>query len=146
MKTILVALDLTESDQAVLAQTGKLAKALDATLHLVHVFPPEMTAMDYLAYVPVDPNERKAAMAVAKEGLEALAEKFEGEGLRAVSELRVGQSAHEILDHAKEIEAELTILGSHSGNRIERALLGSTADKVVRCSVNPVLVVPVENG
>ena len=57
----------------------------------------------------------------------------------AESEVRSGQSATAILEYAKEIGAELIIIGSHRPG-LEDYFLGSTAAKVVRHAECPVLV------
>jgi len=43
---------------------------------------------------------------------------------------------------ARELSADLIVVGSHGRGVVARAILGSTADKVVRTAHQPVLVVP----
>ncbi|MFB6251934.1 MAG: universal stress protein [Halobellus sp.] len=50
----------------------------------------------------------------------------------------------EILDHCERTSADLVVLGTHGRRGVERFVLGSVAEKVVRLSDTPVLVVPAE--
>ncbi|MGQ4555570.1 universal stress protein [Halobellus sp. GM3] len=47
-----------------------------------------------------------------------------------------------ILDHCEAAGADLVVLGTHGRTGVERFVLGSVAEKVVRLSETPVLVVP----
>jgi nucleotide-binding universal stress UspA family protein len=142
MKTIVVAIDLNEADKPVLKEACHLAKATGATLQLVHVFPRESTAMDYVVYVPVDPEKRKAAMAEERKQLEALVADLEKQGIKAEATLRVERASRGILALAEEVDADAIVVGTHSRNVVSRALIGGTADRIVRRSPVPVLVVP----
>jgi nucleotide-binding universal stress UspA family protein len=53
-----------------------------------------------------------------------------------------GAPAIEIVKVAREQGADLIVVGSHGRGVIARAILGSTADKVIRSAHGPVLVVP----
>ena len=53
----------------------------------------------------------------------------------------VGDAAAEIVKTATDWPADLIVIGSHGRGRIERALLGSVADAVLRDARCPVLVV-----
>jgi nucleotide-binding universal stress UspA family protein len=61
-------------------------------------------------------------------------------GTVARSHLRVGDAAQEIVDLAEEQEVGLIAIGSRGRGRIERALMGSVSDSVVRHAHCPVLV------
>ncbi len=47
----------------------------------------------------------------------------------------------EVLNAAKELNADLIVMGTHGRRGLERALLGSVAEKVVRMARIPVLTV-----
>ena len=53
-----------------------------------------------------------------------------------------GSSADGIINCAKEFKADLIVVGTHSRTGIDRLLMGSVAEHVVRHSEVPVLVVP----
>ncbi len=52
-----------------------------------------------------------------------------------------GSPAHEIVNFAEENDIDLIVMGTHGKNAIERFLLGSVAENVVRHSRKAVLVV-----
>lgn len=60
-------------------------------------------------------------------------------GVRASTELRVGNPAHEILSAAHEMNADLIIIASHVPD-FSNYLMGATADRVVRHAKCCVLV------
>jgi len=53
-----------------------------------------------------------------------------------------GSTADGIIDCSKEFKADLIIIGTHSRHGIDRLLMGSVAEHVIRHSQIPVLVVP----
>ncbi|MCX6926594.1 MAG: universal stress protein [Verrucomicrobia bacterium] len=55
--------------------------------------------------------------------------------------MRQGDPPFGIVDTAKELGIDLIIISTHGHNGLERVLLGSTAEKVVRHAGCPVLVV-----
>jgi nucleotide-binding universal stress UspA family protein len=57
------------------------------------------------------------------------------------TEIAVGKSHEEIIRHAKKIGADLILMGTQGRAGIEKMLMGSTAEKVVRSSPIPVLTV-----
>jgi len=61
-----------------------------------------------------------------------------------VSEVTEGFAPEEILAKAENSAAELIVLTIHNKGLFERALLGSTAEHVVRVAQVPVLSIPVQ--
>ena len=55
--------------------------------------------------------------------------------------LRDGDAGHEILETAKEEAVDLIVIATHGRSGLTHAILGSTAQKVVRRAPCPVLVV-----
>jgi nucleotide-binding universal stress UspA family protein len=53
-----------------------------------------------------------------------------------------GSTADGIINCSKEFGADLVVIGTHSRSGLDRLLMGSVAEHVVRHSVVPVLVVP----
>lgn len=64
-------------------------------------------------------------------------------GVRAESRVLEGKPSEALVDAAVREQLDLIILGSHGRRGIERLLLGSVAETVVRTAPVPVLVIPV---
>jgi len=73
--------------------------------------------------------------------LEHIAKKFAGE-LKVTPFTDYGSTADGILNCSKEFNADLIVIGTHSRTGLDRLLMGSIAEHVVRHADVPVLVVP----
>jgi nucleotide-binding universal stress UspA family protein len=77
----------------------------------------------------------------ARRGLQALVESRRGRGVAIDSVLCEGAAWEAINRVADEIDADLVVLGTHGRKGLQRALLGSVAEHVVRTSHRPVLTI-----
>lgn len=71
--------------------------------------------------------------------LEEWAAAGRADGLKVRTMLRVGAPYREILEAAKEELADLVLLATHGRGEIQRLLVGSVADKVIRLAPCPVM-------
>lgn len=83
----------------------------------------------------------KAAAAWAEKELSSWATAAADAGLSVQTLLRTGAPHEVIVAAAVELGADLIVLGTHGRGGINRALLGSVADRVVRLAACPVLTV-----
>ncbi len=77
----------------------------------------------------------------AASSLEDWVGKARGEGLAARAALRTGAPHEEIVALARDERADLIVIGTHGRGGLDRVLLGSVADRVVRLAPCPVLTV-----
>jgi hypothetical protein len=63
-------------------------------------------------------------------------------GVSVKHQIRMGQPAEEIINEVEKSDADLVVMSSHGRTGIARATLGSVADRVLRSSPVPVLLVP----
>lgn len=77
----------------------------------------------------------------AESELEGWADKARAAGLTVRTALRTGTPYREIVEAATDERADLVVLGTHGRGGINRALLGSVADRVIRLAPCPVLSV-----
>ena len=83
--------------------------------------------------------------AMLKEGEEAVAyieDKSRDEGVSFKKLILKGNPSDELLRYSKELGADILVIGSIGRTGISKFLLGSVAEKVVRHSEVPVMVVP----
>lgn len=73
--------------------------------------------------------------------LEDWVAKARAEGVSARTALRSGVAYEEIVALATDERADLIVIGTHGRGGVDRALLGSVADRVVRLAPCPVLTV-----
>lgn len=138
-RRILCPVDFSEASAGALRAAAALARRHGATLTLLHVDLIPGSAIPE-ALFPTPPEVAGQLTAPADRPL--LAWKAEAERLGAphVAALRsVGQAAEEILALAGREPYDLVVIGTHGRAGLDRLLLGSVAEEVVRRATCPVL-------
>ena len=142
IERIVVAADFSEPSETAFTYGRALARNFDASLHLIHVVE---NALLYagLDGVAVDISAIQAeAVASARFKLNALLTEPERSELHATAVVKVGASpAHEIIDYAKYLRADMIVMGTHGRGLMAHLLMGSVAEAVVRRAPCPVLTV-----
>lgn len=82
----------------------------------------------------------EAEMKDAEEHLGNLANELEAQGMKVTRVLKHGNPAAEIVDTAKEEEADLIFLGARGKGLLGRAFLGSVSEQVVKLADRSVMV------
>ncbi|MEX2221242.1 MAG: universal stress protein [Candidatus Rokuibacteriota bacterium] len=77
----------------------------------------------------------------AEATLEAWVAEARAAGLTARTALRTGVAHREVVALATDERADLIVIGTHGRGGVDRALIGSVADRVVRLAPCPVLTV-----
>jgi nucleotide-binding universal stress UspA family protein len=137
---ILVATDFSECSSIALDTAIELAGRYGAALTLVHVF--ALPVYPYMDIVPMAIDIETPAREAADEELhKALAAaRTQLPSARAVLK-QAGAVWEQILVTAREVGADLIVLGTHGRTGVSHALIGSVAERVVRHSPVPVLTV-----
>jgi len=133
LKKILVPTDFSQCSRKGLQYAVSFAKQFGAELHLLHVNPPSLGALE------LGPFEFGLADG-ALDGLEILRRSV-GEEVRVRTWLRGGTPHAEITRAAKELSVDLIVIATHGRPGFERIFLGSTTDMVVLRAPCPVLIV-----
>jgi nucleotide-binding universal stress UspA family protein len=93
-------------------------------------------------HLPPDWNQVREIK--ARNYLAQLTDRLRADGLDATSQVLVGRGiAGQVIELADAIGADCIVAGTHGARGMERLMLGSVADKIVRGAKVPVLVVPV---
>ncbi len=138
---ILVATDFSEPADVAVKYGRDLARAYDATLHVVHVIE------DMLAFYGPEigfalANVERNIEAAVQRDLEATLSRHDGDALKVVAKVQRGSNvAHVITEYARTQAIDLIIVGTHGRGAVSRFLMGSVADRVVRSAPCPVLTV-----
>lgn len=141
LKQILVATDFSEPADVAVNYGRDLARAYDATLHVIHVI--ENMHGFYGADVgfALADVERNVEAAVQRD-LDATLSRHADDALNIVATVKRGSNvAHAITEYAKTNAIDLIIVGTHGRGAVSRFLMGSVAERVVRSAPCPVLTV-----
>jgi nucleotide-binding universal stress UspA family protein len=145
LKNVLVATDFSEVSQSALDYGRELARAGEGTLHVLHVVDDIKTLLAY-----ADAGMAGLAPAEVQVDIEAAAGRKLAESiddcdrreLHAVTTLRVGhRPAEEIVAYAVANAIDLIVVGVTGRGALNRMIMGSVADKVLRHAPCPVLAV-----
>jgi nucleotide-binding universal stress UspA family protein len=137
---ILVATDFSELADTVVDQAIDLAKQLNANVTLVHSYEiPIYGFPDGVLVAPADVASRIGEAAATQ--LDTIARKHEGSGVKIATVLRMGAAWDEVNAVAEERKADVIVVGTHGRRGLARALLGSTAERILRTATRPVYVV-----
>jgi len=137
--SILVATDLSEASDTVVRAAAALSKLAEADLHLLHVV--EITALPY-ATASEDLAKIDHSREAALDGMDEQAERaVPGTGSIASREVAIGPVHTALLQRAAEVGADLIVIGPHRLRPFGDRFLGSTADRVIRSSPIPCLLV-----
>ena len=134
-KSVLVPIDFSEWSYEAIAPAREYVES-ETDLTLIHVLTPLHPADPAAMWNTLDDEQRKQKVK------DFLAEKLGEMGYKTVRiEVKLGDPSTEIVDFAEETAADLIVLPSHGRKGISRFLLGSVAERVVRLSPCPVLVI-----
>jgi nucleotide-binding universal stress UspA family protein len=141
VKKILFSTDFSEGSDNALPYAADMAKHYGAKLYLLHVIQDIAEAAGwYVPHVSVDELykdiEKNAAKEMDRYGIEEL------RGLKEIERRIVkGTPYKEILKFAGENKVDIIVIGTYGRKGLDRALFGSTAERVVRDAPCPVLSV-----
>jgi nucleotide-binding universal stress UspA family protein len=156
-KTILYATDLTQNAAHAFRHAVGIARCHQARIFILHVLPEmEPAVLNYVSTVMGE--DRLAEMELAHKAevtdeirkrlhefaKAELADRPEDVERIAGIEIHHGNPAAEILKAADRLSADLIVLGSHGKGALKYAFLGSVAEKVLRKTLRPVVVVPLK--
>jgi len=142
IKRIVVATDFSELSHEAVDTAAAFAHECGATLDLVHVasemafaVPPPME----MVTVPID---MAGSVREASERMSAEEDRVRARGVPCESNVLVGRADTQIVAHADKTRSDLIVIGTHGRSGLQRALLGSVAERVVQHAHCPVLTLP----
>lgn len=136
-RRILAATDLSETSLSAVREAVALTPE-DGVLAVCHVIPASLDAVQSTAQ-----HSSTGVLELEAKLRTALADRLE----RIVGERSItlfiehGEAYAEIIHRAEEFAADLVVIGSRGHSGLERLMLGSVAERVVRYAHGPVLVV-----
>lgn len=132
-ETILVTLDGTASDRAIIEHVKLLAKLAHSRLVLLHV-------ADGWAARTYGPDAVSKEIAEDTAYLGRVRDEFNAEGIPTETELAYGEPADEIIKWVKQKGCDLVAMSTHGHRFLADVFLGTTANKVQHSISVPVLL------
>jgi len=87
------------------------------------------------------PDMLEELQAVGKEVTQEIADKAEKSGIEVITEVKTGIPYKEINTYIRENDIDLITMGTRGKTGLDRILLGSVTEKIIRTSQVPVLTV-----
>jgi nucleotide-binding universal stress UspA family protein len=136
-KKILIATDGSDKNRDAVKEGLKIAAACNSMVYLVYVID-----TGTISAVPTDVSGGSMYQVLEEEGRRAMenAGNLAG-GMKSECLLLAGKPAPEIIRFAGENGVDLIVIGTKGKTGIERLLLGSVAENIIRGAHCPVLVV-----
>lgn len=142
IKNVLVPIDFSEHSTQALAHARELSAAHNSEMHLLHIVEeaafPSFYKMGEEALYGETTSLRDRA-------LDALSQCIETDGPHVEEgvgfHVEEGHPGEEIVKYAQEHDTDLIVISTHGLTGLERVLMGSVAQKVVREAPCPVFVV-----
>jgi len=141
--SIVVPLDGSTLAEKILPTVSRWARALDVEVRLIRAFEfPTAAYVSSDAYLPDYDEFREEERREAAAYLKGKEDFLVGEGVRTVSILTLeGSAANEIISYAQSAPGAVIAMSTHGRSGVQRWILGSVTEKVVRHAADPVLVV-----
>jgi nucleotide-binding universal stress UspA family protein len=138
---ILVPVDFSKCSGAALDYALELAKALGASLEVIHAFeipafvPPQ-------AVIALGEVEATLAQHAEREARVTFSKFLSDRGIGDIpNQVLLGPPALSVLERLERGDIDMVVMGTHGRTGLTRWVMGSTAEKVVRGAPCPVLTV-----
>lgn len=130
MKTIVVATDFSERSDRAIRRAKLLAREFDAKVYLVHVVDDDQAQSIVLA-------ERDASTKLLEEQAQTLEEI---DAVKCDFRVLLGNAFFGITQAARDLGADLIVIGPHRRQLLRDILVGTTAERTIRTADRPVLM------
>ncbi|MHB1022720.1 MAG: universal stress protein [Acidobacteriaceae bacterium] len=136
IRTIVVGIDFSEYTQTALFYATTIARPRGSKIILLHVVDPVIHGMA----VDAPRSSEGALLHNAEHKLQELAQFLAKNGIEHEIIVHEGGIRETLFKVAKEHKADLLAIGCHGRDRIDRQVLGSAAEQILRLSPCPVMV------
>jgi len=151
MKKVLIALDYDKTAKKVAEAGYEMAKAMNAEIVLLHVisdpvyyssteYSPIMGFTDSFGLDPLQFDSADRLKTVSQHFLDDSKNHLGDNTIQTV--LKEGDFAESILKTAKDLHADIIVMGSHSHKWLENIIMGSVTENVLRHTSIPLFIVP----
>ena len=151
MKKVLIALDYNPTAQKVAEVGFSIAISMNAEVILLHVISDPVyyssteysPIMGFTGYMDISALQLDSVDGLKKASQHFLDKSKQHLGDKAILTLvKEGDFAESILEAAKEVHADIIVVGSQSRKWLENIVMGSVTEKVLHHTSIPLLIVP----
>lgn len=140
LKKILYATDYSESSEGAARAVVFLSELTGAEIYVLHVVPELPKGQDRLTASEHYAEVKHSLKRHAVDEMDLFCERMFGDKFH-LTEVVVGKPFEEIMARACQSDSDMIVMGTHGRSGLRHALVGSTAERVVRSSPIPVLTV-----
>jgi nucleotide-binding universal stress UspA family protein len=151
MKKILIALDYDPPAESIAEKGYELAQSMNAEVILLHViseafyystqnYSPIMGFEGFNNLDMVQLTNMEILKKAAQDYLDISKKHLGDNNIQTV--VREGDFAESIVDAAKQLEADIIVMGSHGRHGLDKMLLGSVAEQVLHKTDIPLFIIP----
>jgi nucleotide-binding universal stress UspA family protein len=141
LKHILFATDLTPSANAAFGAVLDLARTASGSVVLLHVTAPPVQFYDRAETMSIAEQAQRDYRSEMRERMDRLIAQAHREGIPCEGSLRDGDPASIVLQEAQNRCSDLIVVAVAERGAIDRALFGSTAERVIREAQIPVFCI-----
>jgi nucleotide-binding universal stress UspA family protein len=138
-KTILIATDFSDGGDEALDRAVEIAKPSGAEVEILHVI--ELAEELPVSTFSPDADYGALYLRIDKQ-LSDRADRIIAAGVPCTTKIIEGSAVADITKRARDIGAEVIVVGTHGRTGLAHAMLGSVAERIVRRASCPVLTVP----
>ncbi|MFH1852233.1 MAG: universal stress protein [Candidatus Neomarinimicrobiota bacterium] len=137
---ILVTTDFSNYSRSAFPKAITLARQFDASILLLHVIQPVITPSEYTWGIqPIELQHEHEQH--CEQALQKLISDYFPDDLQVAGRIVHGIPFKEVIEISRSENVDLIIIATHGLSGLSHILFGSTAEKIVRKSACPVLVV-----
>jgi len=137
-RKVLIATDFSYGGDVALDPAIEIARSRGAEVEILHV----IEVAEEFPFIPASTEDYGALYSSVERELTERANRIVAAGLPCTIKIIEGRAVADITKRARDIGADVIVLGTHGRTGLAHAMLGSVAEKVVRRASCPVLTVP----
>ncbi len=138
VKKVIIPVDFTSTMDKVVEYATSIADQLKSEIVFFHVIN-DFKGYDMMLVHPSFEPIKKDLENATKERMADLVKDHEGREQPVSGKVVFGEAGEEIVNFAKDQKADMVIIGTHGTKGLERILMGSTAEYVVKKAPCPIL-------
>ncbi len=135
-KSILVPFDGSVSSQNALNRASHLSRISEAEIIIMYVIPRYEEMLGFYKSESI----KKLLWDEAKKILDMGKRIASGNTASVITEIQEGQAAEQVVETARRLKNDLIIMGSHGYRGVDKAIIGSTAERVIINAPCPILI------